>query len=467
MKQQRSAFFALGSVVLATVVTVFYSLGVTRRGDPLVFLFGESIGAAGFFVLVLLTVFAYWRVSRLSEEAAATFSLRTILIVALALGLLFSIIPPLASQDIYYSLSFGEAVDSGANPYLTTVAAMPQSPLTALVPLFRHLPMPYGPLWAWVTGASVHFFGTSPAVNVLAMRVLLIAAFLGSIALLYSILSNQVRWRTKAVILLAWNPLLLLFGINEARGEVLILFLLMLAVWAYQRRSMALVPVLLAIATLFKWVPAILFPLFFLAVWRGRVTKKERNASILGGAVAALLLMVVLWAYWGDGALARALIGQTAYANFTIVRSQLAMLFTPAIELIQRSSPGNIVFSSSAITTSLWVSLAGFVVLYLWACWSVWKRRIDFFGASFLCLLFTLLFALTWVVPWYCIWVYPFALMTPATGRFFAMLTLLVLGTLFQSMVGALPILLFVGAVVSFRSIFTQPKKGLSYETSV
>ncbi len=111
---------------------------------------------------------------------------------------------PVFTQDIWLSAVWGRMAAMGTNPYSVPFTA----DAVANLPL-DHFPMPmsYGPLWAVVSAVVMAFVGTSILGAFLIFKLLLAAAWIGSLMLLRRIgETDSPLDRSLAVVMLGWLP---------------------------------------------------------------------------------------------------------------------------------------------------------------------------------------------------------------------------------------------------------------------
>lgn len=204
--------------------------------------------------------------------------------------------PSLLSSDAFtYLLDGRMQILHGLNPYETVRASLLQDPALQIQPeanrFLLQLPNPYGPLPVMLSGLAVLLGGTSLAGALLAWK--LLAILLLGLSLLVADRIVARHWpehRTRALLLLAWNPLLVLQLAGDAHNDVLVLLLTLLAA----DRILAGRPLpacgLLAAAVMTK-PPALLLAGAY-ALFLGRHRPRVLASGLgVGAAVGVLLLL--------------------------------------------------------------------------------------------------------------------------------------------------------------------------------
>jgi hypothetical protein len=172
---------------------------------------------------------------------------------------------PLFTQDFWLSMAWGRMAAEGTNPYhnLFTDETLTGLPLD-------HFPMAmsYGPAWAVLSGVVMAVTGKSVLAATILFKGVLLAAWLGSLALIRRMMAPQAPIdRCLAIAVAGWMPLGLLQTVAEGHNDIFMawLSLLWLALLG-QRRWLA--PVALMGSALSKYVTAPLFAVDAIVAWR-------------------------------------------------------------------------------------------------------------------------------------------------------------------------------------------------------
>jgi hypothetical protein len=202
---------------------------------------------------------------------------------------------PFHSSDLYGYLNRGfQQSVLHTNPYTTPVAAIPQwEQWSFLQNHWIYNPCPYGFFFAqlakgltsWV---GSHFFGA-----VLLFKTFNVLLVAGTAWLLYQLVERfGVRRPALALYLFALNPLVLLHAVGNGHNDILMIFLLMVSLWATtsQRARVWTWPLLL-LSVLTKYA-SLLFGPFLLVLF----IKKRWWPSLLIGLVLSLALLMILGA---------------------------------------------------------------------------------------------------------------------------------------------------------------------------
>jgi hypothetical protein len=299
--------------------------------------------------------------------------------------------PPLSLTDLFNYLHYGRMRPlHGLDPYTALPLATPHD---AAYPYsnWRHLPSPYGPLFTLGTEALAPL---SLPVAYWTLKAILLGASVGTLALVASTARRLGRSPQAAVALVAFNPLVLVYGVGGAHNEPLVLLPAVAAValvvrgWdapADARRAWtdAAAGACVVLAAGVKPSVVLLAPLVVLGA--------RRRWWAAGGAVAAgaLTLLVTVAAYGG-------------HLPATSVQERLVTPLSVVNVLAALAGHGGL---TAGDRTLAHVALA---LACIGAAAAVAYRRRRLPGAAGLAMLAAVL-TLGWTMPWYVWWVLPFA----------------------------------------------------------
>jgi hypothetical protein len=296
--------------------------------------------------------------------------------------------PPLSLTDVFNYLHYGRmAATYGMNPYVAVPLAAPQDPAYRFSN-WHHLTSPYGPLFTLLTEglAPLHL-----ATAYWTWKALLLAASIGTLALVAVAARRLGRSPQAAVAFVGLNPLVLVYGIGGDHNEPLVLLCAVAAValatigrderagpwWDAGAGACAV------LAAGLKPSAALLVPIVVLAC--------RRRLPALGGAggAGALVLGVVALVYGG-------------HLPSTGVQDRLVNPLSVPNVLAALAGDGGLTAHGRTLAD---VALA---LAALGATVAVARRRAWLPGAAGFVMLATVL-TLGWTMPWYVWWVLPFA----------------------------------------------------------
>ncbi len=207
---------------------------------------------------------------------------------AVAFTLAAATAAPAMVQDFWLSAGWGRMVAGGQNPYHSD-----------LTPVFAEgLPldyfgqrMTYGPLWALISGAVMGLAGENGLVAGAIFKALLVSAWVGVLSLVRALLRDRSPWHQCVGLAVAgWLPLGVMQAVAEGHNDVVLVFFLLLWLYAIESARPWGGTVALAASVLVKYVTAPLVLLDIAHAWRsggqtlGAVVR--RTAVVAGGMVA-------------------------------------------------------------------------------------------------------------------------------------------------------------------------------------
>jgi hypothetical protein len=377
--------------------------GLTGNGTTLKYLFSGAI--------VLMYV-SYLLVLRWTDRLQAGWIVGGIL----AVHVIFILSPPLALTDLFNYVNYGrmEAVHH-LNPYTSIPILEPHDDPSYALSNWHQLLSPYGPLFTMLTFLVVPL---GVAGSFWALKVILAAASLGTLLLVWRCALLLGRDPVKAIVLVGLNPIVLVWGLGGDHNDFLMLFCIMLGFYlllvareAERGRSrevgrrvwlLPISPALLGAGAAFivagaiKASAAVLLPV----VLAGLLRHRRALIGVLAGMVLASVVV---------GAL-----------SLTFFGLHIPDLSTQSRLVTSESIPNliGLAIGAGGESGGLHKVLTGVLIFSVLACcWSAWRpggsgrgggsaeRTIGASGWASVALLVTL----SWVLPWYVSWVLPLA----------------------------------------------------------
>jgi hypothetical protein len=336
------------------------------------------------FVLVLVVAGVAWVLAWWAADAMGP---RVVLGAVAVLHLVLALAPPLSLTDVFnYELYARMASVHGLNPYRDLPAAVPGDPVYALSN-WHHLSSPYGPLFTLGAQALTPL---GPHGWLWAWKAIVVSGSLGLVALTGVLARRLGRSPARAMAVLGFSPLLLVFEVGGLHNDVPALLCLVGAVWCVVRGRQdeppawvdPLAGALVVMAAGIKPSFAIVVPLIVLGA-NGRL--RAAVGAALVGLVAGL---VVLFVYGG------------ALPDVSTQGSIVTPVSVPNL-LGLAAGHGGADPAVRALSKYLLVA-AGLVAAALVA----WRR--SWMVPALVGSLLVAILALSWVMPWYLVWALPF-----------------------------------------------------------
>src|SRR3954471_20949252 len=238
---------ALAAATLAAMVAVGAKLAfdaAAAPSRPLVF----SLSSRGFpgwlsgpfhgvgahltwtsFYTELLVLCALWVAAIALADAIR---LRWALTAVVALHVLMMLAPPIGLSDAFNYIAYGRlAVEHGLNPYTDTLVSVPQDPVFSYA-TWPDWNDPYGPL-ATLLYSPLGLVGVPQALWL--TKVAVAGAGIGLAWLIAATARALERAPSPAVVLVALNPVLLVYGVAGAHVDLLLMLLVVGGVLALVR----------------------------------------------------------------------------------------------------------------------------------------------------------------------------------------------------------------------------------------
>lgn len=351
-------------------------------------------------VLLLFTLYgiALWLV--LTRRARPSPAL--VLGVSMACSALLVLTHPLTSTDVFNYIASARVLwVHGENPLTVAPAWYPDDPFYGFLRSWQVVPSPYGPLWSLIAGLPLAVGGGSVLGTVIAFKALAAAAFLGAGWLVY-LTARLMRPDSAVAALLAysWNPLAVFYIAGNGHNDAVMILLLALALYALARRWPALAIVAVVASALVKYATVLAVPLVLLWWWRSK--RRPSRWSLVVGAIAALVLIVVTYApLWAGRDTFATTLNEGSYYTVSVpaaVRGLLAQRVGVA-----RADQITTLVSRLAMAAAL-----GVILLRLRG-----GRLARLAEAGFLAYFAYLVLAATYFAPWYVLWALTFACLVP------------------------------------------------------
>ena len=228
-------------------------------------------------------VVALWLIGRCTASSRAVI---LILGVAAAMRILVLAAPPYLSTDVYRYVWDGRVLAAGINPYRYIPADPHLAPLRDAAIFPRINRGSYAPTIYPPAAEAIFFAATRIKESVTAMKIAMVL-FEAIAALLLLWLLASANLPAERIIVYAWHPLPLWEFAGSGHIDAAIVAFAALALWSRRSFGGGLTGLALAVATLTKFYPAVLFP----ALWRprGRRCEWRMPAVFAGTAVLAYL----------------------------------------------------------------------------------------------------------------------------------------------------------------------------------
>lgn len=248
------------------------------------------------FAVALAALFGLYLGAYRGVLAGERVSRRAILLVFLAYSAVLVPSLPLFSVDVFAYVAHGELVDvKGVSPYEVRMEDHRDLVAARYAPRMR-LGSVYGPLALRVFQA-LHFEGLGPFANLLVFKIFSVLVLLASFELVFrtgTALGREASKARAALLLVAWNPLVLLDGVMNAHVDVIILGLFALGTFLVVRGATVVGLAVLASTAAVKIVFLFVVPVILVHAF---ASADRRRSGVLrvAGVVALGAALNLVW----------------------------------------------------------------------------------------------------------------------------------------------------------------------------
>lgn len=316
------------------------------------------------------------------------------------IGILFSIIIPTTSLDVYSYIGNGW-VDSNynENPYYTSVQEVtnengPDEMLGKVARCWRNEPVVYGPVWSLICKILTSFsFGKiTNALYIFKIASLII--FIASSILIYKITNKKIF-----TIMFALNPFILFEFLSNVHNDIFLVFFVLLAIYFIKnKKNIYLAAASIGVATGIKYLSIVFLPFILAYALRKEDIKTKIKMSIIYFIEFIAILFAFYLLYIRDlQVLSGIFIQQNKYGRSIF----LAIWYLlngdeKALSLIK--------------TISLVIFGISYVVIILKLFFSKKSEKIKFINTMRIYQVFLIIFTFVLITnfnPWYVIWLFP------------------------------------------------------------
>jgi hypothetical protein len=352
---------------------------------------------AGFAVLFLLYGAAFWAVSQVQSRDAWLLVIGWMVIFTVPLLLVY----PYGAADIFDNIVHGRILGIyGANPFTQAAVNFGSDPFVEYS-YWKNAPSAYGPLWEAMAGLAAWLAGNNFFTNVFVFKYLGGLFLFATAAVIALIVRREAPAKALgAFLLLGWNPHVLYETFGNGHNDPAMIFWVLAAALAMQRKRFTIALCLLTIGGLVKYIPFLLIPIAgSIALALLPDLKARLRFVLVTGAAMLVLVAAAFLPFWvGPDTLT------VARRAHLFISSLPTLVFLKLIPYIGLDAAGNYVSAVSALLT---------VVFTLWQAWKAYKEPTwqTFLRRSFYALMFYLLVACPWFQVWYALW--PLAIAIP------------------------------------------------------
>ena len=344
---------------------------------------GERLGYRVFLIALIAFTAGYAGLIALARAVSKRWAITLIVV----LHALIFIGPILLSTDVFSYIAYARmGVQHGLNPYTHGPIAIARDPVFHYVGAdWKKVATAYGPLYTLIS----YPFGLLGVTGALwGMKVVAMIASAGTLALTWRCARLRGRDPVAATLIVAANPLYVIYALGGAHNDLLMMLMMMGAVALTFTGRDGPAAALVIAGALVKATVAALLPFMILS--------RRRLAPIVGALAALAAGALVAWLAFGVHGIdiVAALNRDAAFVSTDSFATEIAHLF---------GKPGVFPIDHDLLKAAL-------VVIALHLMWRTW-RGYDWIAASGWTLL-AISVTSTWLLAWYILWPLPLAVLT-------------------------------------------------------
>ena len=354
----------------------------------------KMINAILFFVLLTILFLIYVLIAKKYKQIFK--SKKQIIISIVVVSILFAIVIPYTSTDVYSYIANGwSASHYGENPYYVSTGEIVDTTgqnepmFNKVANCWRYETVVYGPLWtaictvlSWLSLGNIDW-----ALLIFKMANLLV--HLCNCLLIYKITKKNLF-----VILYGLNPFILFEALSNVHNDIFIILFILLAIYfTIRKKNLFIAVAFVALATAIKYLAILILPFIVLYYVRKKDIKNRIKYCIICGIEYIAIIAIIYLIYMKDLSVFAGLFMQQGKYNRSVFYILYEYLGEGKVQIIQN------------------VSLGLFAIYYGYVCIKLLLQKEIKFSISIrkynvILLIFTFIL-ITNFNPWYIMWLYP------------------------------------------------------------
>lgn len=230
-------------------------------------------------------------------------NIKVLLLFVILASILFAIILPITSSDIFSYATTGEIQSRyGANPYYDTISKIKgnydtnDNQILNAITIWDNQLVIYGPLWSLICAIITFLSFSNVSLALILFKVFAIAIHIGTCVLIYKI-THKKFW----VILYGLNPYILFETISNVHNDLYLVFFTILALYFFiKKKNLLMTLIFLACATTIKYLTVLLVPLLLIYYYRNETLGKRILKCIKSGLLYTFFVMLIYMIYLRD-----------------------------------------------------------------------------------------------------------------------------------------------------------------------
>jgi len=264
---------------------------------------GDALAQVRFILTFAALSGLYYLAWRLCRNVQSRRAWIVLLIGALTINIAMLFLYPIDAADIFDNIIRGRITAAhGGNPFYDTPIQFVSDPLVYYA-AWRKSTSAYGPLWELLAAAVSRVVGEGKLINVLGFKIVGVAFYFGCIILIAAVLKRHAPERAlQGACLFALNPLVIYETAGNGHNDIVMVFFIVLAMYAATRNWFTFAAVAVTAGALVKFIPALLLPIVITAGLRAQPDMRARARYLIVTLLTCAVLAVVAYApFWKGG----------------------------------------------------------------------------------------------------------------------------------------------------------------------
>ncbi|MCX7917398.1 MAG: hypothetical protein N2589_04655 [bacterium] len=348
-------------------------------------------GIASFYLFIIVLFFIGYF---LSIRKIDKFTPLSIITCSFLFCFSFFFSPPGKHHDIFLYIFQGKIVAHyRANPYYAVPSTFSKDAFYRFVG-WKDFPSAYGPFWHWLEALLYLIGGENIISQIAVFRLFIIFIHLANSILIYLILKHIFPDKAKkGMVLMAWNPLLLILGPANATNDNAMIFFMLMGILFSLKNRILIASLFLILSAMIKMFSGIYIPFHL------KIQCKESNFFL--NIIIMLITLFIIWLPFYQGI-------KTFFIPFWMAKTShysITFLFQSFIEIMYPQY-----LKIATLFFKLFLSI-GFLFFYFYII-----RKVNNFNESIRGVSVLFFFLLNVFIParatWYISWLIPFAILS-------------------------------------------------------
>lgn len=352
----------------------------------------KLMNALIFFLLITILFLTYILIIKKHKQ----FSIKQIAIMIIIASILFVLVIPYTSSDVYSYIANGwSAAHYGENPYyistgeITEETGQNEPMFNKVANCWRYETVVYGPLWTVIcTALSGLSFGNID-IALLIFKLANLIVHLCNCIIIYKVTRKKIF-----VALYGLNPFILFEALANVHNDIFVILFILLAIYyTIKKKNLFIAVAFIALATAIKYLSILILPFIVIYYVRKKELKDRIKYCIICGLEYIAIIALFYFIFMKDLSVFGGIFTQQGKYNRSIFYILFEILGENTVKILQN------------------ICLGVFAIIFGYVCIKLLlQKNIKFKQVikeyNFILLVFTFIL-ITNFNPWYIMWFYP------------------------------------------------------------